>query len=292
MDALLPIGGGCGFGGYGGAGSAGIGGAIGGLIGSWLGNGMGWGGGRGGGYGGYGGGVPVAVSSCSCDNSHGHGGSLYGDMVLAGQIASIQDGITAAAIAELQGQNTTNMSLCQGFSGVVNGANQNTASLNNTMVQGFSGLNNTVTVGNAATQQTLCQGFNNLNTSILSNAKDAALLNCQSTGTITKAIGDCCCETQRTIMGEGSATRSMMANIERDSLLRELSDAKCQISSLKSQQFTSEAIAAQTNQLRNEMNANTANLIHHMGVIAAAAKLIPIPTTGTTSTGTGTGTTA
>lgn len=291
MDALLPIGGGCGFGGYGGAGSAGIGGAIGGLIGSWLGNGMGWGGGRsGGGYGGYGGGVPVAVSSCSCDNGHNHGGgSLYGDMVLAGQISSIQDGITAAAVAELQGQNTTNMALCQGFSGVVNGANQNTASLNNTMVQGFSGLNNTVTIGNAANQQSLCQGFSSLNTAILSNAKDAALLNCQSTGSITKAIGDCCCETQRTIMGEGSATRSMMANIERDSLLRELNDAKCQISSLKSQQFTSEAIQAQTNQLRSEMNANTANLIHHMGFIAAAAKLIPVPTTGT---GTGTGATA
>lgn len=280
MDALFPVATG-GWGGFGGgAGSAGIGGAIGGLIGSWLGNGMGWGGGYGGGRGGYGfgGNIPVAVSSCSCDSGNN---GYYGGAVLANQLSSIQDGITAAAVAELQGQNTTNMALCQGFSGVVNGANQNTASLNNTMVQGFAGLNNGVATGNAAIQQTLCQGFNGLSASVLTSSKDNALLNCQSTGAITKAIGDCCCETQRTVMGEGSATRNLVSQIERDSLLRELNDAKCQISSLKSQQFTSEAIAAQTNQLRNEMTANTANLIQHMGFIAAAAKLIPVPTTGT-----------
>lgn len=285
MDALFPVATG-GWGGFGGgAGSAGIGGAIGGLIGSWLGNGMGWGGGRGG-YGGYGlgGNIPVAVSSCSCDSNRGHG--YYGEAFFANQLSSIQDGITSAAVADLQGQNATNMALCQGFSGVVNGANQNTASLNNTMVQGFAGLNTAVTSGDAGIQQSLCQGFNGVNTAVLTSSKDNALLNCQSTGAITKAIGDCCCETQRTTMSEGSATRSLVSQIERDGLLRELNDAKCQISSLKSQQFTSEAIQAQTNQIRNEMNMNTANLIRHMGIIAAAAKLIPLPATETTGTAT------
>lgn len=266
MDSLIPVA----TGGFGsGAGAAGVGGAIGGLIGSWFGNGWsgGWGN-RGWGNGG-------------CCDGHGFtaGAELTSNASIMNQLSSIQDTINSGTIADLQAQNSTNMAMCQGFSGIVNNDNQNTATLNNTTVQGFAGLNNAVTTGNASIQQSLSQGFNGLNTAVLVSSKDNALLNCQSTGAITKAISDCCCETQRTTMSEAAATRSMMAQIERDELLRELSDAKCKISSLQNQKFTAEAIAVQTNQIRNEMNANTATLIQHMATIAARYAPTTTPTT-------------
>ena len=267
MESLIPVA----TGGFGsGAGAAGVGGAIGGLIGSWFGNG--WGGGWGNRWGNGGG---------CCDGGHGFttGAELASNTAIMNQLSSIQDTINSGTVAGLQSQNSTNMAMCQGFSGIVNNDNQNTATLNNTAVQGFAGLNNTITSGNAGIQQSICQGFSGLNTAVLVSSKDNALLNCQSTGAITKAISDCCCESQRTTMSEGAATRSLMSQIERDELLRELSDAKCQISSLQNQKFTAEAIAVQTNQLRNEMNANTATLIQHMASIAARYA----PTTTTTA---------
>ena len=264
MDSLVPIA----TGGFGsGAGAAGVGGAIGGLIGSWFGNG--WGGGWG--NRGWNGG---------CDG-HGFtaGAELTSNAAIMNQLSSIQDTINSGTIADLQAQNAANMAMCQGFSGIVNNDNQNTATINNTTVQGFAGLNTAVTSGNAGIQQSLCQGFSGLNTAVLVSSKDNALLNCQSTGAITKAISDCCCETQRTTMSEAAATRSLVSQIERDELLRELSDAKCKISSLESQQFTSAQIAAQSNQLRAEMNANTSNIIQHMSLIASRYA----PTTSTTT---------
>lgn len=265
MDSLIPVATGsfCS-----GMGAAGVGGAIGGLIGSWFGNG--WNGGWGGR--GYGCG-PVVVGEA--------GVGRCAENTVLNQLDSIQEGLTRNAISELQGQNTTNMAMCQGFSGVISNANQNTATLNNTSVQGFAGLNTAITSGNAAVQQSLCQGFAGLNTAVLVSSKDNALLNCQSTSTLKSAIDECCCTTQKTVAAEGSATRNLMSQIERDELLRELSDAKCKISSLENRQFTSAAIAAQTNQLRSEMASNTATMIQHMGIIAAAAKLIPTSSSST-----------
>lgn len=264
MDSLIPVA----TGGLGsGAGAAGVGGAIGGLIGSWFGNG--WNGGWGGrGYG--------------CDG-HGFtaGAELTSNAAIMNQLSSIQDTINSGTVADLQAQNATNMAMCQGFSGVVNNANQNMSTLNNTAVQGFAGLNTAVSSGNAGIQQSLCQGFSGLNTAVLVSSKDNALLNCESTSAVKSAISDCCCNTQRTIMSESAATRSLVSQIERDELLRELADAKCKLSSLENQQFTSAQIAAQSNQLRSEMNANTANIIQHMSLIAA--RYAPTTTTATTT---------
>lgn len=280
MDSLIPVATGS-FGS--GFGAAGVGGAIGGLIGSWVGNGWngGWGGRNCGCGCGCGSNHETVVVPTGLGYGYGYGAGLVSENAILSQLNSVQEGLTRNAISDLQGQNTTNMAMCQGFSGVVSNANQNTASLNNTAVQGFAGLNTAITSGNAAVQQSLCQGFGGLNTAVLVSSKDNALLNCQSTSSLKSAIDECCCTTQKTVTAEGSATRNLMSQIERDELLRELSDAKCKISSLENQQFTTAAIAAQTGQLRSEMAAQTSTLIQHMGIIAAAAKLIPTSSSST-----------
>jgi len=243
MDGLIPTYSVNGNGSGGGWGDA-IGAFAGALFGSWWGNGFGGNGngfGRSGGCCDSGGGSPTVVVT-------GQGGGHCSTAELDA-LSGIQSSINGLGLSVVQGQNAANMAACQGFSGVINAANQ-----------GFAGLNTAIATGDAGIQQSLCQGFNGVNTAILTSAKDAALGNCQ----ITSAIADCCCNTQKTIMSEGSATRQLIDRYAYEELQSKLCDAKAEIGSLKSQAFTSQAVAGLGAQLRSEINANTANIINHM----------------------------
>lgn len=264
MDGLVPTfsvnGDGNGNGAWGDA----IGAFAGALFGSWWGNGWGGGfngGGNGGGCcngGGSGGGAPTVVIA-----GNPGGGSTAELDALTG----LQASVNSLGLQSLQGQNTTNMAMCQGFSGVVAADNANTASVNNSLTQGFAGLNSTIVSGDQSIQNSLCQGFNGLNTAVLVSSKDAALQNCQSTNQLTNAIDSCCCTTQRTIAAEGSATRALVSQLDRERLLTQICDLKSENASLKNQTFTTAAISALGSQLRGEMQQNTLNIIGHMAVI-------------------------
>lgn len=217
------------------------------LFGSWFGDG--WGGGRGFNGGGNGGG--------GCCNG---GGSGAPTVVIAGNpgggstaeldaLSGIATSVGTLGLQTLQGQNTTNMALCQGFSGVVAADNANTASLMNATTQGFAGLNTSILTGDMGIQQAMCQGFNGLNTSVLISSKDAALQNCQSTNAITSAINDCCCNTQRTIMAEGSATRQLIDRYAYEGLQTKVCDLKSENAALKSTAATNAMLQGAVAQL-------------------------------------------
>ena len=271
MDGLVPTfsvnGDGNGYNG-GGWGDA-VGAFAGALIGSWWGNGWGGGFGNGGGNGGCCGSAPSAPSVVIAGGAGGCGSTAELDA-----LTGLQASVNSLGLQSLQGQNTTNMAMCQGFSGVVAADNANTASLMNATTQGFAGLNTAIMTGDQGIQQSLCQGFNGLNTAVLVSSKDAALQNCQSTNQLTNAIDSCCCTTQRTIAAEGSATRALVSQLDRERLLTQICDLKSENSSLKNQNFTTAAISALGSQLRTEMQQYTLNIIGHMAVI-------PRPTSGT-----------
>ena len=244
---------------------------IGGAIGSWFGNGFG-------GFGNNGGGGCCGGSSPSSPTvvvAGGAGGGCSSAELDA--LTGLQASVNSLGLQSLQGQNSTNMAMCQGFSGVVAADNANTASLGNAITQGFAGLNTAIMSGDQSIQNSMCQGFNGLNTAVLVSSKDNALAACQSTNQITNAIDSCCCTTQRAIAAEGSATRALVSQLDRERLLTQICDLKAENSGLKSQAFTSAAIGALGSQLRSEMQQNTLNIIGHMAVI-------PRPTTSTATT--------
>lgn len=230
----------------GGFGGPATGAFAGGLIGSWFGNG--WGGG------------------------FGNRGNFGADAALCRTATS--DQVNDLGLQILQGQNSANMAMCQGFSGVVAEGNQNAAGIQNTLTQGFAGLNTAITSGNAGVQQTLCQGFSGINTAVMGASKDNALLTCESTNSITSAIKDCCCTTQRTIMQEGCQTRELIKEVQLQNTRDQLCQARDEIAALKSQNFTAGAVAGLGNQLRGEMNQAVNTILTHVRAF--------IPTTTTT----------
>lgn len=238
--------------GYGWGGAA-AGAFAGGLVGSWFGNGWGGGWGNRGGNG-----------NCCCASQVAEMDTLQG----------IQSSVNGLGLQVLQGQNSANMAMCQGFSGVVAEGNSNAASINNSLTQGFAGLNTAITSGDAGIQQTLCQGFSGLNTAIVGGTKDNALATCQSTNAITSAINDCCCSTQRLIQQESCATRELIKEVQLQQTRDQLCQARDEISALKSQNFTAGAIAGLGNQLRTETNQAVNTILTHVRAF--------IPTTTTT----------
>lgn len=250
-----------------------IGAFAGALFGSWWGNGWGGGFGNNGGNGGCcnsGGGAPSVIIA-------GNPGGGTASTAELDALSGIQTSINGVGLQVLQGQNAANLAACQGFGGLAAETAAQTASVNNTLTQGFAGLNSTIVSGDQALQNSLCQGFNGVNTAILSSSKDNALLSCQSTNQITSAINDCCCTTQRTIMAEGSATRQLIDRYAYENLQTQLCDAKSKIASMEAQNFTAQAVAGLGSQLRNEMNANTVNIIGHMAAIRSAAASTTTP---------------
>lgn len=241
MDGLVPTYSINGDGNGGGWGDA-IGAFGGALIGSWFGNGFmgnGWGGYGGCGRGGFGGsGGGQAATGPAVVVMGNDGGSAELDA-----LSNIQNSINGLGLAVVQGQGNASLATAQGFAGAVNASNQ-----------GFAGLNTAITAGNAGIQQSLCQGFGGLNTALLTSSKDNALLNCQSTGAITSAIEQCCCNTRSAIHAEGEATRALINQNYINSLQTELCDAKSENAALKSQSFIAGSQAAQSAEFRAALN--------------------------------------
>ena len=254
----VPLGGNNGSGFWGDTIGAVIGGAIGGAVGSGWRNG-GNGGGSGGGQG------PVVINSGA-----GGGGHCCSSAELDA-LTGLQASVNGVGLAVVQGQNATNMGMCQGFSGVVNASNQ-----------GFAGLQNTITNGDASIQQSLCQGFGGINTAILTASKDTALQFCQNTNAIAQAISDCCCKTQAAIAEQGQLTRDLINQRAYADLQEKYCDAKSKISSLETQAAFNASQMAQTAQLQQMMAAQAAQF----GALLAAYRTGRIDQRDSADTGT------
>ena len=151
--------------------------------------------------------------------------------------AAVETGIILDSLNSINaGVNATNMS-------VLTSANQ----LGNGMATlGFQASQNTAQVVNATTQ-----GFAGLNTAIQTNGFEGRL----ATQTLAQQMQECCCETQKTILVDGQATRALIDRYAYEALQTQLCDAKSTISTLESNAFTTASNAHQTQVLLSHLQA-------------------------------------
>lgn len=168
-------------------------------------------------------------------------GSFFGDGWRGGRGGyGYGDGVGACAGAAF-GANA----ILDAVNGVQNSVNQaNTAN-----IQGFAGLNTTTLQSVGALQNSTNQGFAGLNTSILTTANDTQ-----------RAIDNCCCTTQRTIIDQGCQTRELI----NQQTLQATRDKLFETQSKLAQCETLNVVDA-------KINAATNQIIAHMKLICDAA---------------------
>lgn len=192
-----------------GVGGPALGAFAGALFGSWFGDGFG---GRG-----YGAGAaPVAAAvdtGIVLDNLSNLSQSINGVGM------AVVNGVNGVNTSVLTSANATQMGLCE---------------------VGFQSANNTAQITNA-----LSQGFSGLNSVVQANGYEARL----ATQTLGSQMAECCCETQKTIMVEGQATRALIDRYAYENLQTQLCDAKAKISTLETQNYLQASQAAQTQQI-------------------------------------------
>lgn len=119
-----------------------------------------------------------------------------------------------------------------------------TASLQSAMCQGFSGVNATT----ERVAANIAQNQSRTEAAILTTGYQGQLNAKDNTFALLSAQKDCCCETNRNIErqgcetravihAEGEATRALIAQLDREQLLRKLNQAECKIAALETQQF-------------------------------------------------------
>jgi hypothetical protein len=145
---------------------------------------------------------------------------------------------------------------------------------------GINAIQNSVNNMNMNLSSGLCNvGYQNLDQNSRTNLammQGFATLghdNCQNTNAIVSAVNgvgtqmqECCCSTQRLVEREACATRELIQAQYARALETKLCDAKDEISALKSNLYT-----------QNAINASAANIIAHVKA------MLPASTTGTAS---------
>lgn len=148
-----------------------------------------------------------------------------------------------------------------------------TANLQSTMCQGFAGVNATT----ERVAASIAQNQSRTEAAILTTGYQGQLGAKDNTFALLSAQKDCCCETNRNIERqgcetraaihcEGEATRALIAQLDREDLLRKLNKAECKIAALETQQF----------------NVGLAHSTQHH-ILAGVAHLLADQTAGTTT---------
>lgn len=175
------------------------------------------------------------------------------------------------------GQNHTETIVMDTLSSIGNNVNSigrdqmlQTAGIQNAMCQGFYGVNSAVNAAAAQAAQNqsrteaavLTTGLNGQiqqkdNTiAQLQAAHSAEVQGMRNTFSLEQSISNCCCttnrnievqgcETRQAIHAEGEATRALIAQQEKEQLLRELCSKDAKITQLENQQFTTASLNAQ-----------------------------------------------
>lgn len=186
----------------------------------------------------------------------------------AQQNSAMCQGFSDINNAFLNSQAQQSMALCQGFSGVNQSVFEASAGLSRDMGTGFNAVANTVVNGNNQINQNLCSGFANTVAAVNANGSTARFDTLNGFNQMQRAIDSCCCNTQTSlaagfgnlalencqntgrivsaVQSEGGATRALINQNYINDLQTKLCDAKAKIGSLESQQFTSNALAAQS----------------------------------------------
>lgn len=168
--------------------------------------------------------------------------------------------------------------LCEGFGRTISsiqnvaaqlaqGQSRTEAAVLTTGLQGQISQKDNVIAQLGAMHQNEVQGLRNT-FDIVSSQKDCCC-------TTQRLIESCCCETNRNIERQGcetrsaihaeaEATRALIAQLDRERLLREMNSKDAKIAQLEAQQFNSALAAGTAQQTRNDMNAMLSTIISHV----------------------------
>lgn len=247
--------------------------------------GGGWGGfGRDGyGFGGYGAMPSTAGIIASNDRAVADSVIMDGLSRITDQISGVNTGLLSSQAQQnsamcqgfsdlnnafLNSQAQQSMALCQGFSGVNQSVFEASAGLSRDMGTGFNAVSRDVRDTSALTNQNLCSGFANTIAAVNANGTSARFDTLNGFNQMQRAIDSCCCNTQTALASgfgslalencqntgrivsavqtEGAETRALINQNYINELQTKLCDAKAKIGSLESQQYTSNALAAQS----------------------------------------------
>lgn len=268
MSGLMPTfdvngGNNCNGDGWGNWGGALIGGAVGGAVGS------AWGGNRWGNNGGQ------------CCGGNG----AYGDLFLMDAVSNMRNEVGSVGRDQLMQTAGLQSTMCQGFGGVNASVDRVGATLAAGQCRTESAVLTTGLQGQIQQKD---------NTIFQLNASHAAeVQGMRNAYELKSSIDGCCCatnanierqgcQTREVLLAEGCATRAtidrqgqetraLIAQLDRERLLRESAAKDAEIASLKAQQFNSALAANSAQQCRNDLNAAMTNIIGHMAVIGGRA---------------------
>lgn len=228
-----------------------------------------------------GGAIGGAVGAGWNGNRNGNGNCCNpccGDNYIMDTLTTMRTDINSIGRDNLMQTAGVQSAMCQGFGGVnasverVGAANANAASrieaaVLTTGLQGqLQAKDNTISSLNAAHAAEV-QGMRN--TFDLKSSIDGCCCetnrNIERQGCDTRAvITEQGCQTRTAIHAEGEATRALIAQIDRERLLREMGAKDARIAALEAQQFNSALAAGTAQQARNDLNAAMTNIIGHM----------------------------
>lgn len=216
------------------------------------------------------------------------GKSAFGETFIMDSLSGARTDINSIGRDQLMQSAGVQNAMCQGFGGV----NSNVERVGASLAQGQSRTEAAILTTGLNGQ---IEAKNNVITT-LNAAHAAEVQNQRNTYDIKSSIDSCCCNTQRGIDGvkftiaqeecatrgvirdEGEKTRALMAQLDRERLLRESAAKDAEIAALKAQAFNSNLAASTAQQNRNDMQSMLNTLLGHMALLK-------------TSTGTTTGTT-
>mgnify|MGYP000156906842 CR=1 FL=1 len=271
MEGLMPtfdVNGGNNNDGWGNWGGALIGGAIGGAVGSaWNGN--------------------------RWNNGGPAGAAAFGETFLMASLSSLRSDVGSISRDQLVQTQQLGQGICQGFGGIAT----EIANLGAQLSQGQCRTEAAVlTTGlNGQIQQ-------KDNTIATLNASHAAeVQNMRNTFELKSSIDSCCCTTnanissqgcqtrevllaegcatRATIKDEGEKTRALIAQLDRERLLRESAAKDAKIAQLEAQSFNTGLAASTQAQCRQDMNQMMANIIGHVAILAGNRSSTTTPST-------------
>lgn len=240
----------------------------------------GWGNGGWGGL--IGGAVGGAVGSAWGNNRYGNNGCCNnGGQYIMDTLTTMRTDINSIGRDNLLQTSGVQSSMCQGFGGLAREVGSIGAQLSQGQCRTEAAVLTTGLNGQIQQKDNTIFQLNANHASEIQSMRNAYQLK--------SSIDTCCCttnanierqgsQTREVLLSEGCATRAaidrqgnetraLIAQLDRERLLRESAAKDAKIAQLEAQSFNSALAAGTAQQTRNDMNAMMANIIGHMAAI-------------------------
>lgn len=218
-------------------------------------------------------------------NRNGVGPAAFGETFIMDSLSGARSDINAIGRDQLMQSASAQNTMCQGFGGV----NASVERVGASMAQGQSRMEAAVLTTGLTGQ---VEAKNNTIAGLAAQHA-AEVQSLRNTYDLKSSIDSCCCNTQRgidavkftiaqeecatrgAIHEEGEKTRALMAQLDRERLLREMGAKDAKIAALEAQAFNSGLAANAAQQNRADLNSAVNTLLGHMALLKS--------TTGTTT---------